>query len=73
MDVLDALTYMLEKSGKSKAEVAESIGRLPNSVYNMFSRKTDVRVDTLAAMAECMGYELILRNGEDEVKVTPRA
>lgn len=72
MDVLDAIEQMLAKAGKSKSALAESLGRSRQSIYNMFRDKADVRVDTLANMADFLGYELVLRSKDDEIIITPR-
>lgn len=72
MDVLDAIQKMLSDSGTSQNALAEHLGRSRQSIYNMFRTKADVRVDTLARMAEYMGYELVLRSKDETIEVTPR-
>lgn len=72
MDVLDAIEQMLTKAGKSKAGLAESLGRSRQSIYNMFRDRADVKVDTLARMAEYLGYKLILKSKDDTIEIVPR-
>lgn len=70
MEVLDAIDTMLEESGETKAGLASSLGRSRQSIYNMYQKKTDVRCGTLIAMAQHMGYEVVLRKGDDEIKLS---
>lgn len=70
MEVLDAIDMMLEKSGETKAGLASSLGRSRQSIYNMYQKKTDVRCGTLIAMAQHMGYEVVLRKGNEEIKLS---
>ena len=72
MDVLDAIQKMLNESGKSQNALAEHLGRTRQSISNMFRTKADVRVDTLARMAEFMGYKLILKSKDDTIEIVPR-
>ena len=70
MEVLDAIEAMLAESGETKAGLASSLGRSRQSIYNMYQKRTDVKCATLLAMAEHMGYELVLRKGEDEISLS---
>ncbi len=70
MEVLDAIDAMLAESGETKAGLASSLGRSRQSVYNMYQKRTDVRCATLVAMAEHMGYEIVLRKGDREIKLS---
>ena len=72
MDVLDAIQKMLNESGKSQNALAEHLGRTRQSISNMFRTKADVRVDTLARMAEFMGYKLLLKSKDDAIEIVPR-
>ena len=72
MDVLDAIQKMLNESGKSQNALAEHLGRTRQSISNMFRTKADVRVDTLARMAEFMGYKLLLKSKDDTIEIVPR-
>lgn len=78
MDVLDAINTMLEKSGKSRAELADAVGRTKQALTNMFYKKTDVQTNTLTKMANAMDYELaLLPKGEaskvdGSLVITPR-
>ena len=72
MDVLDAIQKMLNESGKSQNALAEHLGRTRQSISNMFRTKADVRVDTLAKMAEFMGYKLLLKSKDDTIEIAPR-
>ena len=72
MDVLDAIQKMLNESGKSQNALAEYLGRARQSISNMFRTKADVRVDTLARMAEFMGYKLLLKSKDDTIEIVPR-
>lgn len=60
MDVLDAINTMLDKSGTSRVELADAVGRTKQALTNMFYKKTDVQANTLTKMANAMDYELAL-------------
>lgn len=69
MDTLDAIKRMLEGSGMTAAALAKAVGRSRNSIYNMFSGKTDVRVGSLVDMAKATGYEIIARGHGEELVI----
>lgn len=66
MKTSDAVTRMIEKAGKSKAEVSVEIGKHRNFVVSSQGRENwSPQVDTLKAIADCCGYSLVLEgNGE---------
>ncbi len=70
MEVLDAIDAMLEESGETKAGLAASMGRSRQSIYNMYRKRTDVKCATLIAMAHHMGYEVVLRKGGGEIRLS---
>lgn len=61
---------MMDATHTTGASLAGALGRSRNSIYNMFSYGTDVRAGTLSSMAQHMGYELVLRNGDEELVVS---
>ena len=72
MNMLDAINQMLERSGISRAEMARRLDRSPASIYNMFSRGTDVYTDTLVRIAAIAGYRVYLVGDEDALEITGR-
>ncbi len=63
----DAIRKMMEVSGMTAVDLSRAIGRSDTYVSTTLSKGSVPRVDTLAAMAEAMGFELVLKGGETEI------
>lgn len=71
MNTDKAINTMLDKSGMSRRKVSSAIGRHPNFLTVTLQKESIPRVDTLAALANAMGYELVLRGHGDEIVIDP--
>ncbi|MDY2723887.1 MAG: hypothetical protein SOV20_08755 [Coriobacteriales bacterium] len=58
---------MVALSGKSAREVSQEIGRSPSFISTTISKRSDVRVGTIAEIAKATGCELVVKRGEDEI------
>ena len=58
----DAIRKMMESSGMTAVDLSRAIGRSDTYVSTTLSKGSSPRVDTLAAMAEARGFDLILRS-----------
>lgn len=72
MEILDGIDQMLKHSGISRAEIARQLDRSPASIYNMFSRGTDVYTDTLVRIAAIAGYRVYLVSEAEALEITER-
>jgi len=59
------LKEMLEREHISTIEASKMMGRSKGYVSNLISRHTIPRADTMAAICDAMGYDLIARSRED--------
>ena len=71
MNTLSALRILISNSGISLAELARRINLPRNSLYNMFSKKTDINVSkTLIPIANELGYRVCLVADDDVLELT---
>lgn len=72
MIINEAIKAIREKEGLSSAELARRSGKSRSFVNDMYKR-TDLAMSTSCALAEAMGYEVVLRKaGErDGIVITP--
>lgn len=71
MKAENALHTMIEKTGTNKAELSRAIGRSDRFVSTTLGKGSIPRLDTMAALADVMGYELVLRGHGDEIVIDP--
>lgn len=61
----------MSKDNLTQLGLATRMGHETQSyVGNALNRKTDMKVSLFVRMMEAMGYEVIVRRGEEEFKVT---
>lgn len=64
----EALTHIIERSGKSKSAISLELGKSRNFITSSFTQsggEWNPQGDTLAAIAGACGYSLVLEgNGE---------
>ena len=61
MNSRDAIRKMMEVSGTSAAELSRRLGKSDTYVSTTLSKGSSPRAENLAAMAEAMGFELVLK------------
>ena len=67
-----AIDFIMTKNGVTKKTLAAQMGYASQSaVYNLFSRKNAIRLDIFLRLAAALGYQVILRNGEEEIPIEP--
>lgn len=71
MKTSEAIRHMIDESGISCRSLSASIGRSPTFVSTTLAKDSTPRADTLAAMADAMGYELVLRGRGEEIRIDP--
>src|SRR4051812_46777857 len=59
--VIQALDELREKAGISKAELARAIRKNPASVRRLFTSQANPELKTVAAMANALDAEIVLR------------
>ena len=70
MGVGEAIRRMMEVSGMNAVEVSRAIGRSDTYVSTTLSKGSIPQVNTLAAMAEAMGFELALCKQGVEIRIS---
>ena len=60
MDATSAIRQMLATSGLSARAASSMMGRAETFIKTILRRNSSSRVDTLAAIADVCGYDLIL-------------
>lgn len=66
MDFFDVLREMLRTSGNTATGMSQKLGRSNSFLSMAFHDKKSPRTDTLAAICEACGYELIIRGRGSE-------
>lgn len=67
----EAIRHMIDETGMTCRSLSALIGRSPTFVSTTLSKGSTPRADTLAAMADAMGYELVLRGAGEEIRIDP--
>jgi len=68
MKINDALKTLIKKSGSTQEEIAKSLGLKTQGSISMLLTRANPRIDTLIPLLECLGYEIVLRNkNNDEI------
>lgn len=69
MNTLDAIQHMIDVSGMPKSELSRRMGKARTFVSTTLFRRSIPRADTLAEMAQRMGYSLVLRGHDEEIVI----
>jgi ribosome-binding protein aMBF1 (putative translation factor) len=59
--VVNELDELRQKAGVSKAELARRIGKNPASMRRLFSAEVNPELKTVAAIADALGAEVVVR------------
>lgn len=59
------LRSILDKEGVSSIQVSEEMGKSKTYVNKIIATKTIPKADTMAAVCDAVGYDLIARSRED--------
>lgn len=73
MDVIECVKYMTADSGQSVRRVSQLLDRSPNFLGTTFSKRSDIGSSNVARIANLLGWRLVLKKGDVEVEVAPRA
>lgn len=73
MDILDCIKHMIADSGYSARQVSRMLDRSPNFLGSTFVNGSDVGASHTAKIANLLGWHLVLKKGDMEMEVTPRA
>lgn len=65
------LPNIVEKSGMKKRAISRAIGKHENYLAVTLQKKSVPQIDTMAAIANAMGYELVLRKPGEEIVIDP--
>lgn len=71
MNTREAIEHMMRKSRYNGSQLSLAMGRNRNFLSTTFAKGSIPRVDTLAKMAEIMGYTIILENNGDRIEIDP--
>lgn len=69
MRAFDAISEMRTESGTSMERLSAEIGRSKTYVGTMLQTQKDSNMSTFCAMAKAMGYEVVVRKGDTEIKL----
>ena len=62
---------MMERSRFNGSQLSVAMGRNRNFLSASFAKGSIPRVDTLAKMADIMGYRVILESDSDRIEIDP--
>lgn len=63
MRITEAIDQCLKFRGMNKSKLAEKMGMArPQVLNNQLSRKAGMRIDTLLAMVNALGYDVVLKD-----------
>lgn len=65
------LPSMVERSGMKKRAISRAIGKHENYLAVTLQKNSIPQIDTMAALANAMGYELVLRGHGEEIIIDP--
>lgn len=71
MESIEAIKYMINKRGSSARAVSIRLDRAPTFLGSSFSHGSTPRIDTMANIAEILGYKLVLKDNTEEIELTP--
>ena len=66
MEIRDLIRQMMDESGVGGRELSRALGKSPTFMGAMLSQSNMPRLDTFAAIAEELGYDLIVRKEDAE-------
>lgn len=64
MDARAVMREIVERSGRSQAQISAELGRSPSYVSATLARPSDLHASTLAAVADVCGVEIVARDRE---------
>lgn len=68
MEPLEAIDKMLSDKGRTRLDLARSLGRRKESVYNMFRTRPDIKISTMLGACAFTGFKMVLVS-EDGAKI----
>ena len=71
MKTIEAIQQMIDSSGVNASQLSTRMGKHRNFVASTIYNGSTPRTDTLAHMADIMGYELVLRGHGEEIPIDP--
>ena len=71
MQVIDAIKQMLTTAHWTRNGVSAAMGRSRNFLQILIDRGTTPKTDTLARIANVMGYKLILEGHGEKIEIDP--
>lgn len=64
-----SINHMINASHSTQRDVSRAMGKSNSYVSATIAKNKSVMVDTLVAIADACGYEMLLTNGVDTIKV----
>lgn len=71
MKLRDAIERMMKRSRYNASQLSVALGKNRTFISTSFSKGAVHRVDTLARMADIMGYKVVLKSADDEIVIDP--
>lgn len=71
MKASEAIKTMLEESGLTGTEVSRRLGKTRKYMSTIVSTNRIPQLDTLAKMADSMGYQVVIRGHGSEYVIEP--
>ncbi|MEG0374213.1 MAG: hypothetical protein RR672_01150 [Raoultibacter sp.] len=71
MNTRAAIETMMKGSRYNGSQLSSAMGKHRNFLSTTFTKGSIPRVDTLAHMAQVMGYELVLKGHGEEIVIDP--
>lgn len=65
MEIKQALSHVIERSGMSRYAVGQRLGKGRNYMYNLLAKPTNPTFGVIVDVADVCGYDLALVNRED--------
>ena len=74
MHVIDALRFIIKKSGLTVDDASIFVGRSKSYFSSSFSRGSVPKADTMADLCDRLGWDLLMRDRSDgfEVYIDPK-
>jgi hypothetical protein len=67
----EAIERMMQRSRYNASQLSVAMGRNRNFIGSTFAKGSIPRVDTLAKMADIMGYKVVLESDGDRIEIDP--
>lgn len=71
MEIRELINECVKEKGIAKATLAKNVGMTSQNLYNKLARPNGMRIDSLVAIMEALGYDVIVKDRETgkEMKV----